>query len=404
MLRGLRLSLILTPCLLLADYYLFAKLYRALGPLVPWPPELLRLGLMAAVAYLNLNPILILLLFGVGLRKVSVKLLEGRKVWDVLFGWPFWIGLVLAAELLPWMLAIDFLKLPFYPLYQQFRESWLEIEARVVVVVFALQSVFVLTRAVWDTIRIRVSRTVLTYRNLPLSLDGLKLVHISDIQADGRTGKMRLRRFAKKIQRLMPDLVFFSGDLVTAETRLLDFTARTLGELEAKYGTFACLGDHDVWTDKARISESLRMHGVVVLDDANRFVRVGNESVLVTFVTNVYAQRPSLDRINFLMGQQPRGVLDILLTHQPGESLVELAAERGYHLFLAGHTHGGQIVFNWFGLTVAAPRIESPYFRGRTHVGRMLVSVNSGLGFTLAPIRYNAPAEISVIEIVRQPG
>ncbi len=79
MLRGLRLSLILTPCLLLADYYLFAKLYRALGPLVPWPPELLRLGLMAAVAYLNLNPILIFCSSGSACARSALSFWRGVR-------------------------------------------------------------------------------------------------------------------------------------------------------------------------------------------------------------------------------------------------------------------------------------------------------------------------------------
>lgn len=79
---------------------------------------------------------------------------------------------------------------------------------------------------------------------------------------------------------------------------------------------------------------------------------------------------------------------------------MELAAEKGYNLFLAGHTHGGQIVFKPFGVTFTPPRFESAFYRGAFFLHRMFVSINSGLGLTLAPIRFNAPAEITSIKIV----
>ncbi len=397
-----RTTATILPLILLAYFYVGWKLYHASVHFFDWPKIQLRWYWLAAVGYLNLHPLLLMLVHKLGWEGLARSAREGNRVWDFLFSYPFWIGLLIIAELLPWFLAMDVLKLPFFPFYKRFKTTWLDIQFKVMLVLFVLISIFVFVKIVVDTTRIRVSKIKLTYRNLPHSLDGLKIAHISDVQADSRTGKFRLQRYVKKVNALKPDVIFFTGDLVTSGNRYIELGARALGKLQSQYGVYACLGDHDFWSDVPKIIQQLEQNGVQVLQDANRFVRVGSDSLLVTFLTNVYRRRPNVDKVNFLMGQQPRGVLDVVVTHQPSENLIELAAERGYHLFLAGHTHGGQIIFKPFGVTISPPQFESPYHRGTYHVGRMFVSINNGLGLTLAPIRYRAPAEITVIEIIRQ--
>ncbi|HSF23722.1 MAG TPA: metallophosphoesterase, partial [Blastocatellia bacterium] len=89
--------------------------------------------------------------------------------------------------------------------------------------------------------------------------------------------------------------------------------------------------------------------------------------------------------------------LSILLTHQPSTWLVRLAADREFDMFLGGHTHGGQIVFPLPGFLLTGSSFETDYVTGFHRVGSMLVSINNGLGLTLAPIRYHAPAEVTLI-------
>ncbi len=389
------------PLLLLAYFYCGWKLYHSAIHLLPVKIEHLKWYMVAAAGYLNLHLMVLLVLELLGFKGVAKSLREGNWFWDLLFVYPFWVGIIIVVELLPWLLAVDVLKLPFYPFVKRFRVTWLDIQSKVVLGMFLFLTVYVLLRVIVDTTRIRVSQVTLAYRNLPAALDGLKIVHISDLQADARTRKWRIVRYIKKANKLNPDLVFFTGDLVTSGIKYIEVGAQALGKLQTKYGAYACLGDHDYWSNASKIAKSLETHGVKVFEDTNQFIRVGSDSLLVTFVTNVYSKRPTLDSLNYLMGQQPRGVLDIFVTHQPSETLVEQAAERGYHLFLTGHTHGGQVVFRPFGIALTAPRFESPYYKGTYQVDRMFLSINHGLGLTLAPIRYRAPAEITCIKLVR---
>ena len=135
----------------------------------------------------------------------------------------------------------------------------------------------------------------------------------------------------------------------------------------------------------------------MVLENETATVPLEKGSIVITGVTNVYRNNLSDGTVDRLARELPAGSLRILLTHQPSTWLVEMAADRKYDLFLAGHTHGGQIAFPLPGFLLTGSSFETKYVTGFHNVGSMLVSVNNGLGLTLAPIRYHAPAEVTLI-------
>lgn len=69
---------------------------------------------------------------------------------------------------------------------------------------------------------------------------------------------------------------------------------------------------------------------------------------------------------------------------------------------LAGHTHGGQLVFQPFGIRLSAPRFENRVYRGLNNWNRLPVIVTNGVGLSLAPVRYRAPAEVVRIEFYQK--
>jgi predicted MPP superfamily phosphohydrolase len=74
--------------------------------------------------------------------------------------------------------------------------------------------------------------------------------------------------------------------------------------------------------------------------------------------------------------------------------VIEYAAEYGYHVLLAGHTHGGQIIFRPFGFTVTPTQMENDIFTGTYKKDEMSVIVTNGIGVSLVPLRYRAQGEI----------
>ncbi len=394
----MRLLLSLFPLLIVAYLYVGSKIYVSTAVVLGLSRATLFPYLGGVLIICSLYPLLLIVLKTIAPEKVELVLAGRSKIIDML-AWPFGFGAILAAEVSPWLLLIDFLKLPFHPLYKPLKESWIHYEYYVVFGFLAAYSVYVIFRILLDTFLIRVSKTTVKFDNLRGKIDGLRIVHISDFLLDKRTRVRRLKRYLKKVSKLAPDLVIFTGDLAASNEDLLQEAALLLGKVKSGCGVVACLGDHDALIGSEKVMNILLTHNIAVWQDANQFVKLGNDRLLLTFITNHYREKTNLDTLNYLMGQQPRGVLDIAITHQPSESMIELVAERGYHFFFAGHTHGGQIVLKLFGKAVTLAKVETPYYNRGRLVQNMFTNINNGLGFALMPFRFRAPAQVCLFVV-----
>lgn len=93
-----------------------------------------------------------------------------------------------------------------------------------------------------------------------------------------------------------------------------------------------------------------------------------------------------------------------MASHQVSDLLVTRAQQNNYALLMAGHTHGGQVRVPFFGKTYSASDLETPFISGQYKEGDLFINVNEGLGFTLAPVRYNVPPSITFIELTNEQG
>ena len=109
---------------------------------------------------------------------------------------------------------------------------------------------------------VELSRRSAVLPGLPAHLDGMRVIHLTDIHASVAVPLTFVRRMIERINRLEPDVVVVTGDLVTEDATWIDGVAAELGRLRSPHGTFAILGNHDYWTDGARISRALEREGI----------------------------------------------------------------------------------------------------------------------------------------------
>jgi hypothetical protein len=112
----------------------------------------------------------------------------------------------------------------------------------------------------------------------------------------------------------------------------------------------------------------------------------------------VYSKQIPVDSLQALTESYPSVPLKILASHQATGKVIKQTTDAGYELLLAGHTHGGQLRIPFLFMTFSAAEMDTPYLSGDFTFGDMLMNIDNGLGFTLAPVRYNAPPTISVID------
>ncbi len=352
--------------------------------------------------YFNLFPLITISGYLINPSYITNAVAGYVRMFDHFFVVPYWVGFAFVGQMFLCMLVLDAMKLIFLPVSLKYKPQWLRAKSYLFLGVAFFLIAYVPSKAYFDTNTVRIVGKEFSIPGLPEQLDGLRIAHIADLQADPRTREKKLNRYVRKINKLEPHLVVHSGDLVTSGKQFIEMGAQALGSVQAEYGVYACVGDHDHWAGSDSIRAALTKHNVVYRDNKNEFVAINGTTVGISLVTDIYSRRISDEKLDSLAFDLERADLRIIVPHQVPERLVDRAQELGYHLFLGGHTHGGQVAFGIPGLfKIQGSRTETPYVTGFFDLGSMLVSVNNGLGLTLAPIRFQAPAEVSLITVRR---
>ena len=310
----------------------------------------------------------------------------------------FWFGLIYLGVMLNWLILHDVL-LPVIKKFSGKKPHILKRRfANLFLIIAVLTLIYTTARLAWDTNRITTEE--ITY-NLPQDgLSPLTIVHIADLHADAYTSDKKMERYISRVNEFEPDLVVFGGDLISSGTDYIEAGARTLGKIDATYGTFAVLGDHDYWTDADLISETLKKYGVEMLRNENRWIDHFGEKIKVSGITEIYSSKIREDSLQKLLSESRNESLSLLFAHQASDRLIESSLQNGVDHLYGAHTHGGQLRIPVFFYPATAVREETKYVNGNWLLDDMLLNVNSGLGFTLSPVRYNAPAQISVIRVL----
>jgi len=169
-----------------------------------------------------------------------------------------------------------------------------------------------------------------------------------------------------------PDIIMLGGDTVDELTVDIKSASKSLSSLEARE-KFAVMGNHEYWSGKAReLAEVLKGQGFKVLYD----------SVVPSAVGKVYGLDWKEDR------KYPQIKSEgIVIVHDPNAAM----SVSGSALILAGHTHGGVVLF---GLKYS----NSVFTRGLYKInGGSVLYVSRGLG-QMFPWRLSSPLELVVIE------
>src|SRR5690606_38540173 len=312
---------------------------------------------------------------------------------EIFILFPFWIAALTMIQSMIYFLVTDITKLLILPIYRKYKENLLRVEAKILLVIIVFFIFYTPVRIAYDYFAVAVRPVEFVKRNLPPGLNNFRIVFISDIQADRYTNRNRLEKYISKVNETNPDLVLIAGDIVTGTPDYINLAAAYIGKIQSKYGVYSCVGDHDNWAYREdnqksirEITKALAKYNVRMINNDKLLLNINNADVEITFVTNTYAQSINPDVLLDLVDKNETFDLKIFLTHQPRLNLILAASENKYDLFLAGHTHGGQITFLFPFIYLSPTLIETKYVRGTFHIDNMLMIVTRGLGMSLVPI------------------
>jgi predicted MPP superfamily phosphohydrolase len=230
----------------------------------------------------------------------------------------------------------------------------------------------------------------------------LRLLHISDLHIERITD--RERRLMRMVEELAPDVIVITGDYLNISyTR--DATAQLqarelLSQLAAPCGVYAVKGSPSV--DPPEILAEL-LDGLDVVWLRDRMISLAWHGCCVQIAGVECSYDPKVDerKLRKVLNGRADDRFTLLLYHTP--DVMPEAAQAGVDLYLAGHTHGGQLRLPFYGAMVTASFQGKRYEMGPYREGRTFLYVSRGVGLEGkgAPrARFLCPPEIELITLI----
>lgn len=242
---------------------------------------------------------------------------------------------------------------------------------------------------------VALRENVVAIPHLPAGLDGFRVLHLSDLHVEHSEGQLvRVRDLLRSGVRF--DACVFTGDFradVRGDVCRTVPPMRRLASL-IRQPMYAVLGNHDPLDLAAHLEKA----GIRVLCNESELLRVGGAHLCIAGIDD--AHYFGTGDVASAAAANPAADVAILLSHTP--AVYAEAAAAGFHVLLSGHTHGGQICLpGGVPVMVEAPRLPRHMARGPWRFGALCGYTSTGLGTSLAPLRFNCPPEVTLHTLTR---
>ncbi len=234
----------------------------------------------------------------------------------------------------------------------------------------------------------------------PAASPPIRIAHISDLHIGTNLTTQELETYVQRVNALRPDLILLTGDILDSNPAYIPDFFPYLNTLHARYGVFACLGNHDRYAGVQAVAAGLADYTRITLlrDQVVHLAMTGTTLHLIGLDDRGKDWARGLDEdttLTRLRADIPSHEPTILLSHRP--DIFPAAASLGIDLTLSGHTHGGQFALPFQPHQFNLARFITRFPRGQYTLRDCSLYVNRGLGVTGQRIRLFTPREIALL-------
>ena len=242
-------------------------------------------------------------------------------------------------------------------------------------------------------------------KDLPESLDGLRIMLISDTHYGPYTSLHFIQRAIKRANQLEPDIVMLGGDYVHRTPRSIKRGIGVLASLQSRFGSVAVIGNHEHWEGADECRAALKQVGIRLVENEHLFLTSSGvsdsyttgDAICIAGVGDLWDGEVLIE--DTLAGVSP-AMPRLLLSHNPDVAEMIQRDER-VDLVISGHTHGGQVWLPFSRKTFAPTAYGSKYVGGLCSGLWCPVIVSRGIGLAGLPVRFMVPPEICLITLTR---
>ena len=240
-----------------------------------------------------------------------------------------------------------------------------------------------------------VVRVDIAIHNLPASLEGFRIVQLTDLHVCPDIGRDYVEKVVRTVNGLDAHLVAFTGDLADGQVEVLRPDTEPLAGLRSSFGTYFVNGNHEYYSDAPGWAARIHQLGMRNLVNEHVVLDHNGAPLVLAGVTDPQAKQMvgvAAPDVEQALLEAPEQATRILLAHNP--SMVKHALGKKLDLILCGHTHGGQ----YFPYTNFV-NVVMPYPCGHYREGRTNIYTSRGTGYWGPPIRTNGAGEITLITL-----
>ncbi|MEE9304049.1 MAG: metallophosphoesterase [Thiotrichaceae bacterium] len=241
-----------------------------------------------------------------------------------------------------------------------------------------------------------IERTAIPIKNLPESIEGTTIVQLTDLHLHPFTQIEHIERAVYLANSLKPDVIVLTGDYVWHDAQDILELAPTLANLNAKYGIFSVLGNHEHKTDPKLITETFETVGIPVFKNQAVDLQIGKSLLYLAGIDDGWLGNPDIKKT---MASHRGEMPVVLMAHEP-DMIDWYADDTRINLQVSGHTHGGQIQ-SAANKPLVRPYLGRKYVQGLHRVNESWVYTSRGIGTTGIPLRRNCAPEVTHLTLVR---
>lgn len=225
---------------------------------------------------------------------------------------------------------------------------------------------------------IEITEHKISLNNNTSSLNGVTIAQISDLHAN-RWNIDLIEHTVETINKIKPDIVTITGDIICNGEKFIPNLVSCFKEINAKYGKFACLGNHDHSDgyDSLKVQAAYNKSDFRILVNESEKINILSETLFIAGADDLELGQQSIIQT---AKNIPQDQVSVYLTHNPFNfrDFIKFNPD----LVISGHTHGGQLNFSPFSHAYKY-FLQSDYVSGMYNLEKVSLYVNRGIGTAL---------------------
>ena len=185
-----------------------------------------------------------------------------------------------------------------------------------------------------------------TYENLPKEYHGLKIIHITDIHYGNTTFKKEIKYLTKEINKLKPDILVFTGDLIDNHYKLSsneeEYIIKSFTSINTTIGKYFISGDED----EEKTSNILKKSNFISLNNTSDLIYKNTSTPI--YINGIDSTTLNKADIAKAFENNNNKLFTITLMHETN-GIDDILKEYNTNIIMAGHSRNGQIRLPFIG-------------------------------------------------------